>query len=70
MTAHWGIEDPARVAGDGQRDAFVTALRYLRRRIELFLALPLEFVDRMALKNKLLEIGRQSGASEAAREKT
>ena len=70
MTAHWGIEDPARVEGDGQRDAFVTALRHLGRRIELFLALPLESVDRMALKNKLLEIGRQSGASEAAREKT
>lgn len=69
MTAHWGIEDPARVEGEGQREAFLTALRYLRRRIELFLALPLESIDRAALKSELRQIGRQAGASEAAREK-
>lgn len=69
MTAHWGIEDPARVEGEDQRDAFLTALRYLRRRIELFLALPLESIDRLALKSKLREIGRQVGASEAEKEK-
>ena len=68
MTAHWGIEDPARVEGEGQREAFLTALRYLRRRIELFLALPLESIDRMALKSKLRQIGREAGASEAAKE--
>lgn len=69
MTAHWGIEDPARVEGEGQREAFLTALRYLRRRIELFLALPLESIEGMALKNKLRQIGREAGASEAAKEK-
>lgn len=63
MTAHWGIEDPAAVEGDGQRDAFVQSLRYLRRRIELFLALPLSTIDEMALKAKLKEIGRQEGAT-------
>jgi arsenate reductase (thioredoxin) len=63
MTAHWGIEDPAAVEGDGQRDAFVQALRYLRRRIELFLALPLSAIDDMALKTKLEEIGRLEGAT-------
>lgn len=63
MTAHWGVEDPAAVEGDGQRDAFVQALRYLRRRIELFLALPLSAIDDMALKTKLREIGRQEGAT-------
>ncbi len=63
MTAHWGIEDPAAVEGDGQRDAFVQALRYLRRRIELFLALPLEAINAMALKAKLKEIGREQGAT-------
>ena len=66
MTAHWGIEDPAAVEGDGQREAFMQALRYLRRRIELFLALPLETVDEMALKAKLKEIGREQGASPKA----
>jgi arsenate reductase (thioredoxin) len=69
MRAHWGIEDPARVQGERQREAFLTALRYLRRRIELFLALPLESIDKMALKNELRQIGREAGASEAAKEK-
>ena len=63
MTAHWGIEDPAAVEGEGQRDAFVQALRYMRRRIELFLALPLSAIDEMALKAKLKDIGRQEGAT-------
>ena len=63
MTAHWGIEDPAAVEGEGQRDAFVQALRYLRRRIELFLALPLSAIDDLALKAKLARIGQEEGAS-------
>ena len=41
MTAHWGIEDPAAVEGEGQRQAFWNSYNQLRRRIELFLALPL-----------------------------
>ena len=63
MTAHWGIEDPAAIEGEGQHEAFVQALRYLRRRIELFLALPLSAIDDLALKAKLREIGRGPGAS-------
>lgn len=63
MTAHWGIEDPAAVEGEGQRDAFVQALRYLRRRIELFLALPIAAIDDMALRSKLKEIGQQEGTT-------
>lgn len=63
VTAHWGIEDPAAVEVEGQREAFVQALRYLRRRIELFLALPLESLDRMAAERRLKEIGSGDGAS-------
>ena len=66
MTAHWGIEDPAAVEGDGQRDAFVQALRYLRRRIELFLVLPIESLDRMTLKAKLGHIGKEQGGTAKA----
>ena len=66
MTAHWGIEDPAAVEGPGQRDAFVKALHYLRNRISLFLALPLDSIDRMVLNAKLREIGRSEGATESA----
>lgn len=65
VSAHWGIEDPAAIEGEGQRDAFVQALRYLRRRIELFLALPLETLDEMALQNKLRAIGQTEGATSA-----
>lgn len=66
MTAHWGIEDPAAVEGDGQRDAFLQALRYLTNRISLFLTLPIESIDAMAMKQKLTEIGRGEGATNGA----
>ncbi|MEX6724666.1 arsenate reductase ArsC [Parapedomonas caeni] len=66
MTAHWGIEDPAAVEGDGQRQAFLTALRYLRNRINLFLNLPLDSIDRMATERRISEIGRTEGATGVA----
>jgi protein-tyrosine-phosphatase len=58
MTAHWGIEDPAAVEGPGQAGAFWNAFRQLRRRIDLFLALPLADIDEMSLRNRLKDIGR------------
>ena len=64
MTAHWGIEDPAAVAGEGQREAFLTAFKYLQRRIDLFLELPLESIDDMALKSRLRQIGEGEGATQ------
>lgn len=66
MTAHWGIEDPAAVTGPGQRDAFVTAMTYLKQRISLFLSLPLDSIDQLALRHKLREIGRGEGATTTA----
>lgn len=44
MRAHWGVEDPAHATGtDSEIDAaFNTAYRILRSRIEAFLALPLD----------------------------
>jgi arsenate reductase (thioredoxin) len=66
MTAHWGIEDPAAIEGEGQREAFMQALRYLTNRISLFLTLPIESIDAMAIKQKLAEIGRSEGASNGA----
>jgi N-acetylglutamate synthase-like GNAT family acetyltransferase len=60
ITAHWGVEDPAAVTGtdDERRRAFRKAATALRRRIELFLSLPVETLDRVALKRELDEIGR------------
>jgi arsenate reductase len=60
MTAHWGIEDPAAMEGAGQRDAFLRAFHALRHRIGLFLCLPLESLDEMALQRRLREIGKRS----------
>lgn len=66
MTAHWGIEDPAAVEGEGQRNAFVTALRYLRNRIDLFLELPIAALDAMTLQARLRDIGATEGSTARA----
>ncbi len=60
MTAHWGIDDPAAVAGTEteKRRAFARAAMHLKRRIELFLNLPVESIDSLALQSRLDEIGR------------
>ena len=58
MTAHWGIEDPATVEGEGQEGAFWQAYLALQRRIQLFLALPIDDIDEMSLQNKLRDIGK------------
>ena len=65
MTAHWGVDDPADVAGPDIEieKAFVVAAKYLKSRISLFLSLPLASIDKMALGTKLREIGRTEGAS-------
>jgi arsenate reductase len=46
-TAHWGIDDPAHVEPlEARREAFEQAYQELRRRVEAFLALPLEGMSR------------------------
>lgn len=58
-TAHWGIPDPAHVEGDeARRGAFKKAAEQLARRIQLFMSLPIEKLDKLALKEKMNEIGR------------
>ncbi|MBA4381752.1 MAG: protein-tyrosine-phosphatase [Sideroxydans sp.] len=59
MTAHWGIPDPAHIEGDeARRAAFNKAAEQLARRIQLFMSLPVEKLDKLVLKDKLNEIGR------------
>jgi protein-tyrosine-phosphatase len=60
MTAHWGIADPAMAEGSVEQrsKAFREALIYLRRRIELFACLPFESLSRMAIQERLDDIGR------------
>jgi protein-tyrosine-phosphatase len=60
ITAHWGVEDPAAVEGDDEakRKAFFQAFSRLQHRVQLFLSLPLAKLDRVALTQRLKEIGR------------
>ena len=46
-TAHWGIPDPAHVEPiEARREAFEAAYQSLKKRVEAFLALPLENLSR------------------------
>ena len=60
MTAHWGVPDPAAVQGsdDEKRKAFLHAFTELATRINLFTNLPLDKLDRLALKRKIDQIGK------------
>jgi len=68
ITAHWGIPDPAAAQGSEAEIAlaFKDAYRMLNRRIDLFLALPIEKLDRLVLTTRLKAIGRGEGATEKA----
>ena len=59
VLAHWGMPDPAEVEGtdDEKRRAFQQTLLLLARRIDLFLAIPFEKIERLALERRVREIG-------------
>lgn len=61
MTAHWGVPDPAAVQGPAEvvENAFRNAFFSLDRRISLFLNLPMDKLERLALKKEIEKIGRQ-----------
>jgi arsenate reductase len=60
--AHWGMEDPADVAGtDAEKTrAFTTARVLIARRIDLMLALPIEKLERLTLGKRLEEIASET----------
>ncbi|GAA4332397.1 arsenate reductase ArsC [Pigmentiphaga soli] len=61
VSAHWGLPDPAAVQGSEEQrfKAFLDAAVVLKRRIELFLSLPLQRLDAMSLQHELQGIGKQ-----------
>ena len=65
VTAHWGVPDPAAVedAEAGRRKAFREAYVTVENRIKLFVALPIEKLDRLAIKLNVDDIGRRGAAS-------
>jgi arsenate reductase len=67
MSAHWGVNDPAAVEGsdEDKRRAFRKALVELKSRIDLFLALPVDKLDRLSLQGRLDGIGRSTESAPA-----
>ena len=59
VMAHWGMPDPAAVTGTDQekRRAFDDTVLRVSRRLDLFLALPIEKLSRLALERRVGEIG-------------
>ncbi len=66
MTAHWGLEDPAAVEGAGQEQAFLDVYHALKRRIGIFLCLPLDSIDELSLQKRLRDIGRSDARANSA----
>jgi arsenate reductase len=60
VTAHWGVTDPATVDGteSEQRKVFRAAYLALENRIKIFVALPIDRLDRLAINREIDEIGR------------
>jgi arsenate reductase len=61
MTAHWGVPDPAAVVGTSEQieRAFRDAYVMLDRRVSLFLCLPLDSLDKLAIQKQIDWIGKR-----------
>jgi len=62
MSAHWGQPDPAEAGGSElqKAEAFQEAFVVLGQRIQRFMELPVETLDRMALGTRIRDIGRSA----------
>ncbi len=60
ITAHWGFPDPAAVQGseEKKRAAFAKVGREIKTRLELFMNLPIDKLERMAIQRELDTIGK------------
>lgn len=60
MIAAWGIDDPTIVEGSEaqKRQAFADAYAQLNRRLEIFVNLPIQALDRMNIEKQIGAIGR------------
>ena len=59
VKTHWGMEDPA--AAQGDRKVFQRVYQELDRRIKILVSLPSGKLDPATFKNRLDEIGKESG---------
>lgn len=62
VSAHWGLPDPAAVQGSDEvkRRAFSATAASFQRRLDIFLSLPLDKLDRMGLKSAMTTIGTEA----------
>lgn len=60
MTAHWGAADPAAFVGSEEetRRFFYRIYMELENRIKIFTSLPIDALDRLALQQRIREIGK------------
>ena len=62
VSAHWGFEDPAAFVGpdEEKRRRFLDVYQQIATRIRLFINLPLEKLDRLALVREVRALGARS----------
>lgn len=63
ISGHWGLPDPVKATGSEAEKGLVFAQTYagLRRRIMAFVALPMDQLDRIALQQRVDQIGLENG---------
>lgn len=63
MTAHWGVDDPVLAEGSDEEKLRVFRRVYgeIENRIKIFVSLPFDALDRLALQRRLEEIGKTDG---------
>jgi arsenate reductase len=68
ISSHWGMPDPASVAGPDSviALAFADTYRMLNNRIGLFTSLPMAKLDRLSLKRRMDDIGASDPAIQPA----
>jgi arsenate reductase (thioredoxin) len=68
MSAHWGLPDPALVTGalSNQYLAFADTMRMLNQRISIFSSLPIASLSKIALRQRLEDIGQIDKTAEPA----
>ena len=61
-TAHWGYADPSAATGgeEAQREAFRQTLHLMRKRLEVFVNLPSERLDRLSIGQAARELAQEA----------
>ena len=60
ISAHWGFEDPAAAQGSNEdkRRVFDKVYRQIMSRVHVFLSLPIEMLDKSAIRHEMKVIGK------------